>query len=586
MKTPMTYQEMLHLQQVALGKEEADIILSGGKVLNVYTGEVLEDHTVLIAGERIAYVGAGTDFPSGPNTSVIDINGQVIIPGLIDGHCHMDYWMSLGEYAKWSLPRGTTTVVTEISAAANAGGVSGVRSFLGSFPNNPMRLYGTAPMIPFLCALRENTQPLTLPEMLDILDFPEILGLGEIYWTRLVDHDSVDSLSESINKARALGKTVEGHGAGAKNGRLQALVASGVDSCHEPISAEDIRERLRLGLATMIREGSIRRELETVIKPLSQMGLNLRRAILVTDGVWPNHLVKHGHMDYIVNKAIRLGLDPVTAVQMASLNVAEHFELDADLGGVAPGKFADLVVTPSLAEIDAQLVVCKGKLVGKQGRPLFELPQDQGNGYALGCNIPQVEPKFFGIPAKGLTGKVRVIEMITEIINRQAILDLPVVDGKLQAPEGVLKLAVLDRFEGTGKKSLGFIKGYGLQKGAVAISSGFDEGNTVVIGSNDRDMAAAVNRMRKLNGAMVFCCDGEIRVELPLPTFGTVSTLPALEVANRIDSLISTLREMGCSHENPLLTLLMATFTAIPALRLTVKGYWLSKENRYVELFA
>lgn len=586
MKMSIQTDQVLRLQRVALGKEAADLILSGGTVLNVYTGELLQNYEILVSGERIAYVGPDQGFPLGPETIRLDVSGQVVIPGLIDAHCHLDYWLGLREFVSFALPRGTTTVITETTEVANGVGIEGVRAFVAKLPTYPLRIFATAPVITFLCSLRTKKPAVSVAEMLEILEYPEILGLGEVYWSRVVGGALEEGLNTLVAKARSLGKTVEGHGAGAKNGRLNAFVAYGVDSCHESISSEDVLARLRLGLATMIREGSIRRELETVVPELIKLDIDLRRAILVSDDVWPHHLVKYGHMDYIVNKAIASGLNPITAIQMATLNSAEHFHLDADLGGIAPGKFADLVVIPTIDKIEAQMVIMKGRVVAQQGRLEIDLPAEHYPAeFSQSLRLPSVAPEFFQITATGTSVRARIISMVTEIVNREVLLEMPVHNGLLQLREDVLKIAVIDRFEGTGNKALGLIKGYGLRQGALAISASFDEGNVVVVGSNDLDMAIGINRLQELGGGMVYCCDGVVKAEMAFPIYGGVSALAGPLVAERLEFLISTLQEMGCHFENPLLTLLTITFTAIPSLRLTIRGYWLSKENRIVDLF-
>ncbi len=586
MKMSIQTDEVLRLQRVALGKEAADLILSGGTVLNVYTGELLPDYEILVSGDRIAYVGPDQGFPIGPETQRLDVRGQVVIPGLIDAHCHIDYWLGLREFVALALPRGITTVITETSEVANGMGIDGVRAFVAKLPTYPLRIFATAPVITFLCALRTKKPAISVAEMLEILEYPEILGLGEVYWSRVVDGALEEELNTLVAKARSLGKTVEGHGAGARDGRLNAFVAYGVDSCHESISSVDVRARLRLGLATMIREGSIRRELETVVPELTKLDIDLRRAILVSDDVWPHHLIKYGHMDFIVNKAIALGLNPIKAIQMATLNAAEHFHLDADLGGIAPGKCADLVVIPSIDKIDAQLVIIKGRVVARKGRLEIGLPAEHYPAeFNQSLKLPNVTPEFFQIAATGTGVRARVMTMLTEIVNQEVILEMPVHNGMVQLRDDILKIAVIDRFEGTGSKALGFIQGYGLRQGALAISASFDEGNVVVIGGNDLDMAVAINRLQELGGGMVYCCDGVIKAELALPIYGGVSMLAGPVLAKQLEFLITTLQEMGCQTDNPLLTLLTVTFTAIPSLRLTIRGYWRSKENRIVDLF-
>ncbi len=577
------------LGSVALGKEPADLILRRGNLLNVYTGEILKDQTVVIAGGRIAYVGPEHDFPVGPETKVLDIDGQTVIPGLIDGHAHIDSLLKVDEFIPPSLSGGTTTVITDCSVVSNAMGLEGVLIFLEQLKEQPQRIFVTAPVISFLWSDRGGGEKaIRLAEMIALLDRPEVVGLGEIYWSNLLNDFFRKDLAKLIEAAVARGKTVEGHGAGARNQKLAALAAHGADACHEPITAGEVRERLRLGIAAMIREGSIRRELAAVIGPLNQMALDLRRAVLVTDGIWPHELIKYGHMDYIVQKAIDLGLDPVRAVQMATLNAAEHFHLAGDLGGVAPGKCADLVVVPDLRTIKAQLVICKGQLAAREGKLLVK-PKEAVYPEKVfqNINLPPVGPDFFRLPANSRQVTVRAMEMVTDIVNRETALTLPVLDGAVsfRANEDILKVSVIEQHGGTGQKSIGFLKGFGLRQGALACSISFDEGNLVVLGKTDEDMAGAVNRIRELNGGLVFFGGGEVIREIPLPVFGKVAALSGMEVAAKLDSLLQTLKAQGCKSENPLLTLLTITFTAIPSLRLLSRGYWLSKENRVVDIF-
>ncbi|GBF33394.1 adenine deaminase [Desulfocucumis palustris] len=578
------------LGRVCLGKEPADLIIDNCDVLNVYTGEILENRQLLIAGDRIAYVGPKLDFPEGPDTGLIDAGGQLLIPGLIDGHIHMDSFLNPEEFVALSLPRGTTTIITECYFPSNAMGIRGVTAFIGQLKNQPQRFFATAPTISYLCSDNGNGSPaINESEMIRLLQLPEIVGTGEIYWSNLLNTGSKEGLINIIEAAVSLGKTLEGHGAGAKNQRLAAMAAQGIDSCHEPITAEEVRERLRLGLFAMIREGSIRRELETVIGPLVEMGLALRRAILVSDGVWPVELLRQGHMDYIVQKAVDLGLNPVTAIQMATINVAEHFHLESHLGGIAPGKCADMVIVPDIKTIKPGLVICRGKVVARDGKMLVNPVKTSFPANAYQCiNINPVEPDFFRVPVSSPAARVRAIELISTILNRETILDLPVVNGEITitGSDDVIKAAVINRHGGNGGGCTGFIKGFGLKRGALASSYSFGEGNLVVIGADDSDMAAAVNRIRRLRGGIVYCCRGRIMEELPLPIFGYTSEMAGPEAAASFTALEKALREAGCRIDNPLLTLFTLTFTAIPSLRLLSGGYWLSRENRTADVLA
>jgi len=577
------------LGNVALGKEPADLIIKGARLLNVYTGEILENQQVVIAGGRIAYVGADGDFPAGSQTKVIDVDSQTVIPGFIDGHAHMDSLLKVDEFIRLSLPGGTTTVITDCSVISNAMGLEGVLIFLEQIAGQPQRILITAPVISFLWSDRgAGKKAITLSEMIALLDRPEVVGLGEIYWANLLNEEIGKDLVELISAAIARGKTVEGHGAGARNRKLAALAAHGADSCHEPITAEEVLERMRLGLAAMIREGSIRRELPAVIPPLSKTALDFRRAVLVSDGIWPHELTRYGHMDYIVQRAVDLGLDPVRAIQMATLNTAEHFHLEGDLGGIAPGKCADLVVIPDLKTIRAQLVVCQGRVVAGKGKLLAE---PRAGAYPekayQNIKLAPVEPGFFRLPADSPEVTVRAMEVVTDIVNRETVLTLPVVDGavSIAGQDDLVKASVIEQHGGSGQRSLGFLKGFGLRRGALACSISFDEGNLIVVGKDDRDMAGAVNRIRELNGGLVFYGEDRVIREIPLPVFGKMSNLSGPEAAAAHGSLLDALKAAGCRSENPLLTLLTITFTAIPTLRLLSRGYWLSRESRVVDVF-
>jgi adenine deaminase len=587
MTTELKTDILKRLGRVTLGEEPADIILNNGDVVNVYTGEVLKNQQIVIAGDRIAYVGTRCDFPAGPGTEVIDLEGQVAVPGFIDSHIHVDVWLKVDEFVRWSLPGGTTTVITDCSIPTNAMGTEGVKIFMRQCENQPQRFFFLASIISYLCSYRGNGRgAIDDSGITELLNLPGVLGLGEIYWSRVLNGEPDKDLIGLIGASIARGKTAEGHNAGAKNQKLAAVVAHGVDSCHEPITADEVRERLRLGLATMIRQGSVRCELEEVVGPLVDMNLDLRRAILVSDGVWPNRLISRGHMDNIVQQAIDLGLDPVRAIQMATLNAAEHFHLESYLGGIAPSKCADLVIIPDLKTVQARLVFCRGRLVAREGRLVVNPGKTDYPAEVYSCvNIPRVTADTFRIPASGSEIKMRAIQMVNNIVNREITLALPVVNGGVIAGglEDVVKVAVLERYSGSGCRAIGFIKGTGLKQGAFASSFGFDEGNLVVIGENDVDMAAAVNRVKDLKGGVVYCCRGQVVEEIPMPIFGSVSDLTAPEVAARIESLEKAMKAAGWAFEVPLLTIFTISFTAIPSLRLSARGYWLSKESRIVD---
>lgn len=565
----------------------ANLIVRGGTLLNVYSGELLEGWGVAVHGERIVAVGPDLSHMIGPETDIVEAKDRYLIPGLIEGHTHLDNIQSLHEFLHAAIPQGLTTVVTELVHAANVGGAAAFRAFLEGLEELPILVYTTAPSISLLCSDRGDGQPvISSQEMGDLLENPLVLGLGEVYW-HLVTEDPPDLLA-LIAKARRLRKQVEGHAAGARGWKLQRFVGLGIGSCHEPIAAEEVIERLRLGLHTMIREGSIRQDLGALSGAV-RSGVDLRRLILVTDTVWPDDLLNRGSLDHAVRRAISLGLDPVAAVRAATLTCAEHFGLDHLVGGLGPGKYANLLVVPDIRRMEPELVISKGKVVAREGRCLVEI---KGNP-RLRDVLPRpalsqtVAPEDLKVPADRLGGwtKVRVLEIAGPILTREIVLSLPVERGEVIAEPraDVLKAAVFHR-QAQGQRTVGFVRGFGLRRGAVASSLSYDVSNLVVLGVDDADITVALNRLIEIGGGFVVVENGVVLEELPMPIGGIISEEPVPILAEKMDRIKRTIKNLGSHLEDPLLTLQALTFTAIPALRLRERGLLQVKTGQIVPL--
>jgi len=561
-----------HLLRVALGETPPDLLVTGADVVNVYTGEVVQ-WDVAVAGERVATVGPDLAGLAGPRTTRLDARGRVVVPGFIDGHTHLDTLLTIPELLREAIPRGLTGFVTELGQLTSALGAAGARWLLETLRVQPIHAFATAPVISLLTTDDGTGQPMISDaEMGALLDDPLVLGLGEVYWHRLLPEP--ERLLPLFAQARARKKSVEGHSAGARGVKLAAFAAAGVGSCHEPITAGEALERLRLGLHVMIREGSVRRDLEAVLA-IRHDGISLRRAALVSDGIWPPDLLAHGYMDGIVQKAIDLGLPPVTAYQMVSLNVAEHFGLGAELGGIAPGRSADLLVLPDLRTVRPEVVVARGQVVARDGRCLVPLPTvPLATGVYAGPRVGALEPAAFAIPTPGSAVRVRVIRVAGDIVTAEDEAQLPVVQGWLGADpvQDCCLAAVLDR-RGVDRRGLGVVRGFGLSEGAVATTISFDTADLVVVGVTAAALAAAAQRVVALGGGIaVVDGQGRVRAELALPLAGVLSPGSALEVAGRVEAVERAARALGCRLARPLLTLESLTFTAIPALRLTSRG--------------
>jgi len=570
---------------VALGEAEADLAIINGAVVNVYTGEV-EKASVLIKGERIAYVGNDAAKSIGSKTKVIDAAGKTLIPGLIDGHTHVDVLYTINELLRFAVQGGTTTIITESCTIATALGYEGIIQFLNSARRQPVKIFVTAPPMVTISPVTEENA-IGVKELRRLFRYKEIIGLGEPYWADVVGGNQrvLDLIAETIK----LGGKVDGHSAGATGKKLQAYISSGVSSCHEPTNAEEVLERLKLGLFILVREGEVRRELEAVA-PIKDSGIALNRLAISTDGVGPGQLVSDGYMEFLVQKAIDLGFDPVLAVQMATINVAQHFALDDVIGGIAPGRYADIVIVPDLETIKAEYVISNGRVVSQKGQVLIHprkhrYPQSLGNSIRLPSDF---SAKDFAIPVEGgrKEAKVRLMDQVTDLLVREAFIDMPVSNGQIKADaaKDILKVAAIERSFGTGKSFVGLIRGIGLRKGAIATSSVWDCGDIMAIGADEADMARAVNRIKELGGGMVVCAGGKITAEIALPVAGEISTEPMEAIAAKLERIQRAAEGLGVKSSDIRLTISVLPTPAIPFLRICESGLFNLRENRFVEL--
>jgi adenine deaminase len=421
-----------------------------------------------------------------------------------------------------------------------------------------------------------------------LMERNDVLGLGEAYWQAVLQEP--ETYLPAVAQTHRFGKVIEGHTAGASGKKLAAYVATGATSCHEPIDAEQVLARLRLGVHVMAREGSIRRDLEAISRVRSA-GVDLRRMILASDGVSPQDLVQGKYMDFVVRKAVACGFTPVQAIQMATLNVAEHFRLDGILGGIAPGRLADMVLVPDLEGFRPETVVCNGAIVWESGR-LIQAPRPHAFA-AESLNTVRlsrrVTPSDFSIRAQtnSASVRVRVIEMVTDLVTAERHLDLPARNGALHADPAnrLCKIAAVDRAQRPGKLFAGLIKGFGLRRGAAACSAAWDTADIVVVGADDADMAGAVNRIADLQGGAVLCEDGRVLAEIAMPIFGIASHLPVATLAAQLEAFKHAIGKLGVVFPDPLLSLITLTGAAIPYLRICEEGLVNLKDGKTLGLF-
>jgi adenine deaminase len=574
------------LARVALGQAEADLAVINGNIVNVYTAELLEGDTVLIKGDKIAYVGPNAKGSIGPQTRIIDAAGKTLIPGLIDGHTHTDYIYSSHELVRFAMKTGTTTIITDVVELTFALGYSGFKEFLRSVRNQPVKFrLSIPPLVTISPVMREHL--FTRAQLDRLLREKDVMGLGEMYWGPVIAGDRHQL--EIIDQTLEAGKKLEGHGAGATGNKLQAYVALGITSDHEPITAAEALERLRLGLSVMIREGEIRKDLAAVSQ-IKDQKLDFRRLAVSTDGIGPKALITRGFMDHLLQETIDLGFPPIQAVQMATLNVAEHFNLQDFIGGIAPGRFADLVIVPDLTTVRPELVISNGRVVAENGELKVQprrhvYSKTTHNSIHLDRHF-EAEDFRVTTDTQNPTIKVRVIDQITNLLTKEAILDLPVSGGqiKLDLPNNVIKVAAVERHYAPGKTFTGFIRGFGLKAGAVATSTSWDSSDLVVVGADEADMALAVNRLHQLNGGMVVCRDGKIMAEIAFPVGGMISIESMEIIAEKLDLIQEAGAKLGCSSPEIRTTLSVLTTGAIPYLRICESGLFNLRLNRMVDL--
>ncbi len=584
----LSKQESARLIRGALGELKADLIITGGRLVNVYSGELLDGFEIAVLDGRIVYVGPSAKHTRGAATEVLDASGCFVAPGLIDGHTHIGHYARPFENLQSFLPHGTTAVMPSCDELATVFGLRGLKLFLDEVEKHPLRVFTlvsmTAPQDPSVC----NTATFSNEEIAEALADPRVLGMGEIVsWLRLIQCD--DELLERVASARRNGQIIHGHTAGARDQKLCAVAALGISSCHEPIRFEDALERLRLGYWMMLREGSLRQDLEATLPPLIASGVSLQRLILVTDSMTPDDVEERGHMDHVVRRAIALGLSPMMAIRAVTLNPAVYSGLEQQIGGIAPGRFADLVLIDDLERCHVRETRVGGATVARRGasevtsQPI-DLPLDLMHSLRVGAVIT---PETFKIPSAVAAPKIRVMELVNQTITAERLVQVGTMEGMVDAnlAEDLLKVAMFDRHRHAPDIAFGFLKGFGAKVGAVGLTINLDENALLIAGSDDCDMALCANALLEAGGGIAVAKDGEILEQIDFPFGGLFALQPWQEVGRGLRRIQVRLNEMGSSFDKPIFALLFLPFVTLPELRITARGLVNAKERRLVPLF-
>ena len=578
--------EMAELINVALGNEKADLVITNGTLLNVYTGELLDNYSVAVKGERIAYTGKDIQRTIGPETIVIDAAGKTIVPGFIDSHTHLCF-CTVDEFLRYSIRGGTTTIVAEVLETAFALGFQGIIEFLESCKDQLAKVFSVVPSMASISP-GIRARAINKEQLRELLKRDDVLGLGETYWLSVVDQD--ERLLELFEETLKAGKKITGHSAGAKGHRLAAYAACGVCSCHEPITAEEVVERLRLGMFVLAREGDVRKDLEAIAK-IKDMNINLSQFVLASDGTSIKQVIEEGYMDVILRKAIRLGFDPISAIQMVTINPARYLNIDDRVGGIAPGKMADIVIIPNLQEIKAEYVISNGQVVAKNGELVvqpkkYSFPEWTRHSIHM---TKTFTPDDFQINVPGNTidsVEVRLMEQVSELVTQEARLNVHVSQGKIivDTEQDLLKAVAIDFTATEGKHFVGLIKGFKMKKGAIASSAAWDLANIVAVGVNDEDLALAVNRIVQMQGGAVVCSDGKVLAEFSLPIGGILTDAPIEDLLQKTEEFQNEAAGLGSPFPHTHLTLVTLTTPAIPFFRICEEGYVDIRTNQLLGL--
>ncbi|TET16428.1 MAG: adenine deaminase, partial [Dehalococcoidia bacterium] len=554
--------KLARLISVAKGELPADLILAKAKVVNVFSGEV-EPGNVAICGDRIAGIG---DYHQAKQ--VLDLGGKYLAPGLINGHTHLESSMlDVGQYARAVVPRGTLAVVTDLHEIANVCGLDGIRYVLSCARRLPLDLFLMAPSCVPATPLETSGASLKPEAIRQLLRWKGCIGLGEVMnFPGVLSGD--ENVLSKINLAR--GKVIDGHAPGVSRKNLNAYIAAGIVSDHESTSLEEAREKLRRGMYVMIREGSSEKNLDALLPLVTDK--TYKRCMFVVDDRSCLDLHRDGDIDAVVRKAIRKGLDPVRAIQMATINTAEYFRLNR-LGAIAPGYQANLIVIDELSNLPIDMVFYRGRLVARQGKPLFPLYQAAARGLANTVNIKPFNIEALKLLASGETEPV--IEIVPgQIITKKRVERVKVLDGIIvpDISRDILKLVVVERHKATGNIGLGLVMGFGLKKGALASSIAHDSHNIIAVGTNDKDIFIAVKEIERLNGGLVVTAEGRVLASLALPMAGLLSDEPLEVVVAKLEKLEQIARDLGTTLKSPFSTLSFLALPVIPQLRLTDLG--------------
>jgi len=569
------------LVDVAMGRTPADLVIRNGRWVNVYSGEIVPNTDIAVCAGRFAYVGPDASHTIGEGTKVVDAAGRYLVPGLCDAHMHVESGLvTVTEFARAVIPHGTTTMFIDPHEIANVLGLAGVKLMNDEAQSLPINILVQVPScVPSAPGLERAGAELSAEDVRQALGWPNVIGLGEMMNFPGVAANDAKMVAE-IAATQSARLTVGGHYASPDLGRaFHAYAAGGPADDHEGTTVDDAIARVRQGMRAMLRLGSAWYDVAAQVKAITERGVDSRNFVLCTDDSHSGTLVNDGHMNRVVRHAIAQGLKPIIAIQMATLNTAQHFGLERELGSIAPGRRADLIITSDLAELPVEMVFARGELLAEGGRlsadiPAYDYPDSARNTVKLGKKLTATD---FDIAAPNAAEvNVRVIGVVENQAPTRALeRKLPVKDGLVQMDRAndVCQIALVERHRATGEVVNAFVSGFGYTKDcAMASTVAHDSHHMIVVGTNKADMAQAANRLQEVGGGIVMISEGRELALVELPVAGLMSDERAEAVAVKAGRLVEAMRECGCELNNAYMQHSLLALVVIPELRISDMG--------------
>ena len=572
------------INSVAIGDDFADLILQNCSLINVYTNEIQEKTQISIKNDRIAFVGEDASHTRGPKTKILDVKNKHVCPSFVDPHIHIDHFLTPAEFVKKSLLCGVTSLFPDSIDIVSVCGYRGFKEFLRQTQNLPMRFFHTIPGGLPVDRKFSHGKTLSIEEEKQAIGFQSVVGLGEVFsWTKVTKRDP--RTIKSLKQMHENHCIINGHTAGASGKKLNSYISSGIFSCHEPINFDQVLERLRLGMWIMVREGSIRRDLKEIIPLVLSHGTYKNRLMFCSDGLDPFDISNIGHIDHCVRESIKLGMNPIDAISLASKNCFDYYKMGNDFGGIGPGKIADILILDDYKKIKINKVILGGKIVVSNGKILETIHSPKvPNWITKTVKLPKLSNKNFHVHSKNNTETVNIISMNTEIVTKKSTANLSVKDSNVLSShdKDIWKVAAMDRTFGSDTHTVGFLENFGADIGAFASTWSFHENDMIVIGSNEKDMIDAANKLVKSQGGMIVIKDGKTLASLPFQMAGIISTDAVDKVTKNFTKINDVLLDAGCKFKKPHLIPLFLPFLALPDIRILYSGIVDVKSRKFI----